>query len=179
MFLGIDPGLSGGLAAIDDKGRPIMVTAMPDTEADLFRWLTYVSAESLQEDGRLNIVAALERVNATRVMSQTAAFTFGKGVGVLRMALIAAEIPFDEVSPNVWQKAVGILEHTGARDVAVKKNKSIGKRRAQELFPGLNNITLKTADALLIAEYLRRSRRTATVLTSSGLKAISEGSINV
>lgn len=159
LYLGIDPGVSGGLAAIDGNGYPVMVTAMPETETDVYRFLQDVGTASIQEDGCINVVAVLEKVSASPQMGTVSAFTFGKGVGVLRMALIAAEIPFDEVTPGTWQKAIGIRQQTGKTTLGSthKKDKNIAKRRAQELFPGVK-CTHAISDALLIAEFLRRER---------------------
>jgi hypothetical protein len=63
------------------------------------------------------------------------------------MGLTAAGIPFERISPQAWQKSLGCM--TGG-------DKNISKRRAQELFPTMN-VTHATADALLIAEYGRRT----------------------
>jgi hypothetical protein len=160
LYLGIDPGVSGGLAAIDAEGRPVAVTPMPDTEAEVYQFLCGVGATSLQENNAINVVAVLEKVSASPQMGTVSAFTFGRGIGVLRMALIAAEIPFDEVTPGSWQKVMGIRQQTGKTTLGSthKKDKNIAKRRAQELFPGIARITHATADALLIAEYCRRLR---------------------
>jgi Holliday junction resolvasome RuvABC endonuclease subunit len=76
-------------------------------------------------------------------MGVKSAFTFGNGFGHLEMALTAAGIPFERVSPQRWQKALGCL---------TKGDKNVSKRRAQELFPSMK-ITHATADALLIAYY--------------------------
>jgi len=73
-------------------------------------------------------------------------FKFGQGYGSLEMALTAAGIPFERVTPQKWQKALGCL---------TKGQKNVSKRKAQELFPTMK-VTHATADALLIAEWGRR-----------------------
>jgi crossover junction endodeoxyribonuclease RuvC len=78
----------------------------------------------------------------------TSAFTFGKGYGALLMALTAAGIPFETVTPQRWQKALGCLS---------KGDKNVTKRKAQQLWPHIT-WTHNTADAALIAEYGRRLR---------------------
>ena len=82
-------------------------------------------------------------------MGVKSAFTFGQGFGHIEMALTAAGIPFERVSPQKWQKAMGCL---------TKGDKNVSKRRAQELFPHLK-VTHATADALLIAAYGRRNEQ--------------------
>jgi Holliday junction resolvasome RuvABC endonuclease subunit len=148
LFVGIDPGVSGGLAAVDSRGRAVAWTGMPETEADIWQWLVDIGATSLDETGNTQIAAALEKVSSSPQQGVVSAFTFGKGYGVLRMALIASEIPFDEVRPQVWQKSLNCL---------TKGDKNVSKKRATELFPGVK-CTHAISDALLIAEWCRRSR---------------------
>jgi hypothetical protein len=72
------------------------------------------------------------------------------------MALIAGEKHHEYVTPQKWQKEFGLIV-TGrglGQDDTAKKNRN--KARAQELFPGIK-ITHAIADALLIAEYGRRT----------------------
>ncbi len=76
----------------------------------------------------------------------TSMFTFGMGYGGLRMALIAAAIPFVEVTPQSWQKAIGCL---------TQGDKNVSKAKAQQLFPTVK-VTHAVADALLLAEWRRR-----------------------
>ena len=140
FYLGIDPGKSGGLALLDAAGDVVWCTKMPATEADL---LTLLGVTGRQ---RFVAHAMVEHVHASPQMGVVSAFTFGKGYGALLMALTAAQIPFDEVSPRKWQ---------GALQCLTKGDKNVSKRRAQQLFPGLT-ITHATADALLIAEFCRR-----------------------
>ena len=64
------------------------------------------------------------------------------------MALIAAGIPFETVTPAKWQGAMGCR---------TKGDKNVTKRKAQDLFPGVK-VTHAIADALLIAEWGRRQR---------------------
>src|SRR5678816_2283590 len=136
IFIGIDPDLSGGIAALDASGAVVSVVAMPATEVDVLVALKF-------SDGAR---AVLERVSASPQMGTVSAFTFGRGFGGLRMALAAQMIPFDEVTPGKWQQVMGC--RTGG-------DKNISKRRAQALFPSVK-VTHKIADALLIAEYCRR-----------------------
>ena len=148
-YIGLDPGKNGGIAAVSRDGAIIMACKMPETEQDI---LDVLHDLTVGGDG---CRAALERVNAgifgagkVGRMGVTSAFTFGRGYGGLRMALMASKIPFEEPQPNVWQRALSCLS---------KGDKNLTKRRAQELFPAWRKITLATADAILIAEYCRRT----------------------
>lgn len=137
FYLGIDPGVGGGIAVLGADGAVVAALKMPATERDILDVFRLYS-----EDAR----AMLEFVRASPQMGSVSIFSFGRGYGALRMGLVAACVPFDEVTPQKWQAAMGC--RTGG-------DKNISKRRAQELFPGVP-ITHARADALLIAEYGRR-----------------------
>lgn len=140
IYLGIDPGKSGGIAAIDEHNQ--FALKMPETDRDVLTVL----------DGAVNgagdVFAALEKVHSMPGQGVRSTFTFGANFGALRMALTALDIPYELVAPGMWQRFMGCL--SGGK-------KNITKRRAQELFPALE-ITHATADALLLAEYGRRKR---------------------
>jgi hypothetical protein len=72
----------------------------------------------------------------------------------LRAFLISADISFQEVTPQKWQKAFGLVKEKGEEPRAWKNRI---KAKAQQLFPS-QKVTLAVADALLIAEYNRRKR---------------------
>lgn len=140
IYIGIDPGLSGGIAWYSSHSGIRAAYKMPVTDRELLdavEGLLTLSGE---------LIALLERVHASPQMGVTSAFTFGRGYGKLEMALTAARIPFDYVQPAKWQRAMGCL---------TKGDKNVSKARAQQLFPELK-ITHAIADALLIAEYGRR-----------------------
>jgi crossover junction endodeoxyribonuclease RuvC len=88
-------------------------------------------------------MAYLEQVHSSPQMGVVSSFTFGNGFGRLEMALTAAEIPFERVRPQVWQRAMGCM---------TKGDKNVSKRKAQELFPNIK-VNHAIADALLIATY--------------------------
>lgn len=142
LFVGIDPGAGGGIAALDPDGQVALVTAMPATDADILGVL-----RDLQ--GRRQCRATVELVRASPQMGVVSAFSFGGCYRALKMALLATDIPFDEVVPFKWQTLL---------KCASKGDKNVTKRRAQELFPGVK-ITHAVADALLLAEYGRRQVR--------------------
>lgn len=139
IYLGIDPGVGGGIAAVSENNGFEFAVRMPETERDI---LTV-----LQQTDRFNeAFAILEFVRSSPAMGVVSAFSFGRGYGGLRMALVACGIPFDEVVPRKWQ---GVMQCLSRGD------KNVTKRRAQELFPTVK-VTHAIADALLLAEYARR-----------------------
>lgn len=137
ITIGIDPGLSGGIAWIHD-GKAA-AEKMPETERDLLDLLTGIAREG-------PCFAVIEQVASSPQMGVVSAFTFGVGYGRLQMALTAAGIPYDRIRPMKWQTAM---------QCRTKGDKNVSKRRAQELFPAMK-CTHAISDALLMAEYARR-----------------------
>ena len=139
-FLGIDPGKTGGIASVDEDGTPLKWLAMPITPAEVLL--------ELQSYSTGPICAVLEYASASPQMGTVSAFTYGRGYGMLEMALLAANIPYQTKRAQSWQGALGCL--SGG-------DKNVTKRMAQQLFPAIaDRITHATADALLMAEYARR-----------------------
>lgn len=141
IFIGIDPGQSGGIAVLKYFADSFFeAVPMPKTERDILNALRFARAIPRES------FAVIEAVHSMPKQGVASSFKFGMSYGGLRMALIAAGIPFEAVSPQKWQKAMGCL---------TKGDKNVSKRKAQELFPSLK-VTHATADALLLAEYARR-----------------------
>ena len=137
-FLGIDPGQSGGIAFVGEG--LLLAFSMPNTERDL--WGLMGGRERYGGD----VFAVIERVHSMPKQGVASSFKFGQSYGFLRGCLIASGIPFEEVTPQVWQREMGCLS---------KGDKNVTKARAQQLFPALK-ITHATADALLLAAYAQR-----------------------
>jgi crossover junction endodeoxyribonuclease RuvC len=145
IYIGIDPGASGGIACIWESGAAD-AWKMPETERDVSQLLCQFSFGKHLE---LNdVFAVIEQVGPMPGNGVTGMFKFGMNYGFLRGLLTAFEIPFDEARPQKWQKAMGCMS---------KGDKNITKQKAQQLHPELK-ITHATADAILIAEFARRLR---------------------
>lgn len=133
------------------------------TERDVWTWVQSVEIKARARGSRP--FAVIEKVGGfmgreageggaprNRASAHTM-FQFGVGYGLLRMALIAAGIPFEEVLPRKWQGGLGISPRKKTEGKTEWKNRL--KARAQQLFPA-TKVTLATSDALLLAEYARR-----------------------
>ena len=142
-FCGIDPGASGGIAVVGE--RPVVAWKMPATERDIAEVFEVASPD----------FAMIERCSSRPGQGVSSTFKFGRNYGFLRGMLIAYRIPFEEVTPHVWQRYMGCLS---------RGQKNITKQKAQQLFPNLK-ITHAVADALLIADYCRRIKTQASELT--------------
>lgn len=148
-IIGIDPGMSGGIVAMFLEGlRVYGVYPMPKTEKDISNML------SLSVPEKQKVFAYIEKVHAFPGQGVSSTFKFGKNYGFLRGCLISLGIPFEEVLPRTWQKEFKMSKDKNESNTEWK-NRLKGK--AQQLFPNAD-ITLKTCDALLIAEYGRRLR---------------------
>jgi len=151
VFLGVDPGRSGGMALVDWRGQWLVVCPMPDSAGTLARALRGWWPNGLELPPTS---ATLERVNSgvwgrgrsNMKMGAVSAFTFGRNFGRLEGVLEASEIPYRLVMPVTWQTALNC--RTGG-------DKNISKAKALQLWPTCQ-VTHWNADALLLAEYGRR-----------------------
>jgi hypothetical protein len=157
LYLGVDPGGSGGLAyaANDGSVKDIGYGAvgMPATLRDLWHWFLDQSNRMMQT------FAIVEKVGGYMPGSKgnigSAMFKFGYSAGALEAFLVAAGIPYELVTPGVWQKGLGIPSRKKTENKTQWKNRL--KAAAQRLFPDVQ-VTLATADALLISDFCRRKR---------------------
>lgn len=142
LILGIDPGASGAIVVHDGLYPPQFVK-LNETEGDICGFL-----KGFDLNGAF---AYIERVHSMPGQGVCSSFKFGQSYGFLRGLLSGFGIPFEEVSPQKWQKSMGCLS---------KGDKNVTKSKAQQLFPNVK-VTHAIADALLIAEYglrLKQSR---------------------
>ena len=140
IYAGIDPGVSGAVAFLPSNGNPWFVSNK-DSLRDLAEEVVTLSRDDV-------VVAMIEIVHSSPQMGVKSAFTFGQSYGRLEAVFITLGIVIERVRPAAWQKAMQCM---------TKGDKNITKAKAQELFPD-TKITHANADALLIAEYLRRNQ---------------------
>jgi hypothetical protein len=166
--IGVDPGANGGLVSIQYSltGQLILnAVPMPKTERDIWEWFRFLPTE--------NTFAVIEKVSTSPQMGVVSAGTFMGGYYGLRMALTAANIPFEVIPPREWQTALSIpsrKKHREGKKVVYDEStlqwKDRLRAKAQQLFPSLplwnepksKGRQLAVADALLIAEFCRRKR---------------------
>lgn len=150
VTFGIDPGLSGAVAALVD-GEPGPILDMPTAQAGEWRevdaaaladWLDGVRA---QHPGAY-VSACIEKVGARPGDGGTSAFRFGDSYGQARGVLAVLGIPYSRAIPAVWKRHMGLLgtEKDAARQLAIAR------------FPGAAPLLQRKkdhgrADALLLA----------------------------
>ena len=140
--IGIDPGKGGGIAVITDE--TIQIHNCPKTVGQMATLIGMC----------LNNVAAyrtkvfLEKVWAFPTDGRAGSFTFGENYGQWQGILASHELEPTLVTPKTWQSHFEIKK-------GLKKDirKKVLKQMAIERCPNAKKVTLKTADAILIAIY--------------------------
>lgn len=142
VFLGIDPGASGGLCVIGT--HVVDAVTMPTTEKALWEFVeSWGNAKG--------VTCVMERVHSMPKDGRSSVFKFGVSYGGLRMALVAAGIKFELVEPQVWQRYFDLLKLPDESDSAHKTR--IGKY-AKLRYPEAK-IPRAAYDSVWIAEYAR------------------------
>jgi Holliday junction resolvasome RuvABC endonuclease subunit len=154
IYLGIDPGASGAAVAIvaEISGHSVI---------EVIRFSKATNHEIADWFGRRSwngepVMAVLEKVHSSPQMGVVSAFKFGHGYGFVTGVLTAIKVPFDLVQPQAWQKEFGLIMK-GTKMGATEKKKN-NRAAAERLFPNIK-MTADLADALLLAEYCRRTHR--------------------
>jgi len=141
IYIGIDPGKSGGICVIEDE----FAKAYPCPYDVRDMALLFAMAISVSETK--TVVAYIEKVWARPTDAKGSIWKFAENYGMWKGIAGAYEIDLHEVSPQKWMKYIEVP----------KMEKSARKRylrdKARSMYPDLKKVTLKTADAILIATY--------------------------
>lgn len=157
IYLGFDPGLSGGWAAIPDQG-PVKAGIMPVSgdQIDARALGIFVWGEVLKHDSA--VVACVELVGAMPKQGLSSTFKFGKGYGTILGVLGALGVRTELVTPQKWKSVV--LAGTA-------KDKDAAIAWCRRAYPSVNLLATERsrvphdgiADAVAICEYGRRTFR--------------------
>lgn len=166
-YIGIDPGITGAVAIFGNTDLAPWVCSVPTRKTSKGR--RELDREILAKmlgafTGRR---AVIEKVNAApmrgRLQGTTSMFSFGLGYGLWLGILQTLEIPYIEVDPRKWKRA--ILGGT-------PKDKAAAIGYVQRFYPTVDlkvtprcrTLSDGKADAICIAEYARREWRTRELL---------------
>ena len=140
--IGIDPGKGGGIAIITDE--TVTLHNCPRTVDDMALLL----GMCLNDVAAYRTQVFLEKVWAFPTDGRAGSFTFGENYGQWQGILASHELKPKLVTPKEWQSHFDIKK-------GLKKDvrKKILKQMAKDRCPNIKKVTLKTADALLIAIY--------------------------
>ena len=154
IFIGIDPGGSGAVAAVDDIGRPYdsgkgWHVKNKSTPHDIASWIRDLNYETI--DG---VRAVIEKVSSMPNQVVSSTFKFGHSAGMLEGFLVSMQISYSLVSPLKWQKKIGCNWPSSKPKPTQAEKKNLNKTIAQRKWPDYE-LTHATADALMLAEYCR------------------------
>lgn len=135
--LGIDPGLNGGWALLDENGTLETFSFSNKSEKEISNSLSLVRPD----------YAFIEQVHAAPGQGVSSMFTFGRAYGFVRGVLSSRCIDFDSITPQAWQRLLRIPNRNGK---TYNEHKRLLKDLASKLYPN-HKITLANADAILIA----------------------------
>lgn len=174
LYLGIDPGLSGVLAVLSDDGGGRLHITTVETPTLMIQKTRKKKGQDagtkrmynlhafkglLRPFTDMRVIAGIEALSGRPGQSSQAVFGMGYGMAAWEMALVMMDIPYTRVPPQTWKKAMSVL---GEPDQDEKTRKGAAVLRAKQLFPWLPFPLVKDhnkADAVLIAEYMRRTHR--------------------
>jgi len=160
IVIGIDPGVDGGLAALQPGSAtwvPPVVIRMPTItvlvgkgkkrrlDGAAIKTFLYLFESETEER-----TVVLEKVHSMPRQGVASSFAFGETFGFLKGMCAMADIPLELVTPQEWKKE--ILGGTN-------RDKGASILRAHQLFPSAATQIGKhdgMAEALLLAEYGRR-----------------------
>ena len=150
--IGIDPGKSGGIA-VYTGGNIIEALPCPGSPGDMADSVnSIVNNFAIDGIANSNVLVAIENVHAFPTDGRSSAFKFGTNFGTWLGICAANKLKVEFISPIVWMKTY--REHIVYGDIP--KDKSERKRHLKLLAISYfkdARVTLKTADAILIAKY--------------------------
>ena len=144
-YIGIDPGISGGIAVIKYDGT-IEAFKCPKSSEEMALLFQILIGRTPAADIKL----LMERVWARPTNAVRAAFSYGVNYGQWLGIAATHEIQMNTVIPVKWIQWVECPKAL-KRDV----RKRWLKEKAGELYPDVNKLTLATSDAILITHYAK------------------------
>ena len=156
-IIGIDPGLSGAIAILDDNKiiELFDMPVMPDGKKNK-RQLNSALLVKLIKDNIKNLentVMIVEQVNAMPGQGVTSMFNFGQTFGAIKGICAALGLPIFFVRPAKWKKHFELIN----------SSKDASRTKAIEMYPSASEQLSKKkdvnkSDAILIARYYSETR---------------------
>ena len=94
LYMGIDPGYSGAVAVVDEKGALVALQRLNGTEHDIS---SFMLGRQLTVE-----LAILEKVSSMPRQGVASTFKFGTSYGFCRGLLVCHRIPFETATPVTW-----------------------------------------------------------------------------
>jgi len=156
-IFGIDPGLSGGIAILDDnKIKEIFdMPVMPDGKKNKRQLNSALLAQLFKENIKdiEDTVIIVEQVNAMPGQGVTSMFNFGQTFGAIKGISAALSLPIFFVRPAKWKKHFELIN----------SSKDASRTKVIEMYPSIAEKLSKKkdvnkSDAILIARYYSETR---------------------
>ena len=156
-IIGIDPGIQGALAILDNEkvidivDLPVMSEGKKNKKQLNGAYLSdYLKKHILNIE---NTVVVVEQVNAMPGQGVTSMFNFGQTFGAIKGVCAALELPIFFVRPAKWKKHFELIN----------ASKDSSRTKVIEMYPALSNVLAKKkdvnkSDAILIARYFSETR---------------------
>jgi len=147
LFVGVDPGKTGAVAVVNERGEPQWVDDMPriggEIDASGF-------VEMLRESRNMILSAAIERTQAMPQTPRSVCHSLGMSEGMALAGLLMLNVRIIRPRPAEWKRAMG-----------VPADKAQAKEKAEMMFPVMKHRLTRACDhnraeALLLADYARR-----------------------
>ena len=156
-IIGVDPGLSGGIAVLDDLkifdifDMPIMSEGKKNkNQLNSAQLVNIIKRHILPNKETFVIV---EQVSAMPGQGVTSMFNFGQTFGSIKGICAALGLPIFYVRPAKWKKHFELIN----------SSKDASRTKVIEMYPSISSRLTKKkdvnkADAILIARYFRDCR---------------------
>ncbi len=158
-IIGIDPGLSGAIAILENNkvlkifDIPVMSEGKKNKRQLNSALLVSLLKENIIDSNEVSVV--VEQVNAMPGQGVTSMFNFGQTFGAIKGICAALDLPIFFVRPSKWKKHFELINST----------KDSSRTKAIEMYPKLSNQLSKKkdvnkSDAILIARFFSETRLT-------------------
>ena len=153
-YIGVDPGLNGGLAYITSDGK-VEAIPMPTIKKKKGQELVLDLIALWFKKQTWIQVAAIEKVHSMPKQGVASTFKFGAGFGAIQGMFAALGIPYILVPPLLWKKTIlAGLDH---------KEKSTSILYVNRRYPQVNLLPTERspkphdgmAEAICLAEYAK------------------------
>jgi len=157
MIIGIDCGLTGAVAFLDDKTAPDVVDIPTESFGTGSVVKNQICAAALailirqRCEQASEVKAFVEKVNAMPGQGVSSVFSFGQSLGTILGVLGALQVPVEMIRPQRWKAFFSLTQ-----------DKEVSRTRAINIFPQIADKLQRKkdhnrAEALLLAEYGRRA----------------------
>jgi len=156
-IIGIDAGLSGAIAILEDSkvqyifDMPVMPEGKKNKRQLNSAQMVKLIKDNISKDEEVCVV--VEQVNAMPGQGVTSMFNFGQSFGAIKGICAAIGLPIFFVRPSKWKKHFELIN----------SSKDSSRTKAIEMYPALSDQLkrkkdVNKSDAILIARFFSETR---------------------